>query len=388
MVNLSYWGQDVKKYSTVFLLLDLVHLIELAANQHIFFVLLLSTGRALHFTGTSKLETFSMIPIWLDCDPGHDDAVALLLACALPYFKLIGISTVYGNATLEYTTNNAMSLLTAYHHVDVPVFPGAEKPLEGFLHVATDIHGSRGLDGTPLVPMAVGVRQPDHTAVAAMAEAIQAHPGELVIVATGPLTNIALLFLNYPELIPDIRLLSIMGGAIDMGNWTKWAEFNLWSDAKAAKIVLEDQQMAPQMLVVPLNVTHTVIATDEVLGNIQRGPNHDKYTMFRQMMYDLMSFFADTYRTKFGFTSGPPVHDVLAIAAVLPLIASSGDLDLPGLGAEFYTAGLRVVERGPKQGQLVADPSVSDGAFILKKVDPAAVWALVYTSISILEGTA
>ncbi|PRT52590.1 Uridine nucleosidase [Wickerhamiella sorbophila] len=338
-----------------------------------------------------------MIPIWLDCDPGHDDAIALLLACALPYFDLIGVSTVYGNATLENTTNNAMSLLTAYHHVDVQVFPGAEKPLEGFLHVATDIHGSRGLDGTPLLPMAVGVRQPDHTAVAAMAEAIQAHPGELVIVATGPLTNIALLALNYPELIPGIRLLSIMGGSIDMGNWTKWAEFNLWCDAKASKIVLEDPDLGTKTILVPLNVTHTVIATEEVLTTIQRGPHHDKYTMFRQMMYDLLTFFADSYRIKFGFDTGPPVHDVLAVAAVLPLLsqlaandplAPATSHDIPGLGAEFYRANLHVTTNGPKQGQIIPERTENRGTYILDKIDPAAVWGLVFTSIGILEGSA
>lgn len=170
----------------------------------------------------------SKIPLWLDCDPGHDDAIAILLASYLPWYDLIGISTVHGNASLEKTTTNAIAILTAFGRMDIKVYPGAEKPLFRPVSVAADIHGKSGLDGTALLPSPGFKPQSDHSAIEAMAKAIKEHSASIAIVATGTLTNIALLAEKHPELLSDIRHLSIMGGGIQLGNWTGHAEFNIW----------------------------------------------------------------------------------------------------------------------------------------------------------------
>lgn len=325
-----------------------------------------------------------MIPLWLDCDPGHDDAIALLLACALPYFQLIGVSTVFGNAGLDATTNNALSLLTAFHRHQTAVFPGAEKPLMGFLHTAASIHGKSGLDGTALLPMPMSTRQPDHTAVQAIAEAIEMAQGELALVATGPLTNIALLVMHYPELLKDIKYLSIMGGGVEMGNWTQAAEFNIWSDPEAARVVLTCPELAGRIVLVPINLTHQVIATADVLQSVQHGPKFDKYTVFRQMMYELLTYFATTYKRKFGFKDGPPVHDPLAVAVLLALY---DDPDFPDMGFDAYKANVTVDTEGPTAGKLTVDPTSDGAVYIVNKINPQMLWDLVYESIAVLENS-
>lgn len=327
-----------------------------------------------------------MLPIWVDCDPGHDDALALLLACSLRWFDLTGVSTVYGSSTLENTTNNAMSLLTAFRALDVNVFPGAEKPLIGKLQTAQRLYGSSGLDGTGLLPLPVLQKQPDHTAVAAMAEAIQAHPGELTIVATGPLTNIALLLVNYPELISELRLLSIRGGGVNVANWTSYSEFNFWSDPKAAEIVLTCPDLYGKIMIVPVEVSEKCIATPEITRFVQRGPQLDKYTVFRQMMHELLTYLADSYgRRNKCYENGPPIQDPLAVAAVLAFYrAATKDLSLPDLGLTFYTARATVVQDSREAGKLNLQKNYGD-ALIVSKIDVDAFWQLVFESINILE---
>lgn len=317
-----------------------------------------------------------MIPIWLDCDPGHDDAVAILLAAKLPEFQLLGISTVFGNAPLSKTTVNAKAVLKALGE-DVPVYAGAEGPVgeSGGTESATyapSIHGESGLDGTDLIPTITETIKPDlQGTLKAMADSISAYKGSISLVATGSLTNVAELFKYYPETKHQIKYLSIMGGGIELGNWTEHAEFNIWSDAKAAKYVLEDPVLAPKTIVAPLDVTHTVIATNEVLQSI-----NSIGTTTSRMFYELISFFAETYKTQFGFDDGPPVHDPLAVAVLLNLY--NDDLE-----CEFTNAGIIISIEGEKLGKTSVAES-GPALRILKKIDLVEFWKLVVTALELV----
>lgn len=332
------------------------------------------------------------IPVWLDCDPGHDDAVAILLASFLPWFKLVGISTVHGNASLENTTTNAISILTAYEKFDVNVYPGAEKPLVKALHVAEDIHGKSGLDGTALLPSPAFGSQPDHSAVAAMAQAIEDHPGQLAIVATGTLSNVALLVDRHPDLLDKVAYVSIMGGGIKLGNWTKHAEFNIWCDAKAAEMVLNNPILAPKTILVPIDLTHQAIATEEILTKIQKGdqpqvpnPAH-KRSLVRQMLYELLTFFADTYKHTFGFTDGPPVHDPLAVVCLLPFYKKlMPNSDIPDLDLKFTKYDLEIVQSGQAEGQTKPIAQSENGVMIAESIDIPKFWSIVLHAVDNLD---
>ncbi|ANB13995.1 trifunctional uridine nucleosidase/nicotinamide riboside hydrolase/nicotinic acid riboside hydrolase [Sugiyamaella lignohabitans] len=335
------------------------------------------------------------IPLWIDCDPGHDDAIGLLLGSGLDQYHLVGVSTVHGNASLGNTTSNAISILTAFKRLDVNVYPGAEKPLVRKLNVADSIHGRSGLDGTAFLPMPSFDAQPDHTAVAAMAKAIETYPGTLAIAALGPLTNIALLAMNYPDLLPSLRLLSIMGGGLGLGNWTKFAEFNIWCDAHAAQIVFSDTTLIPKTLLVPLNLTHQAIATDEILEQIQKSRQLDRRSVLRQMLYELMIYFAGTYKKKFGFKNGPPVHDAVAVAAILPFYSDnstersehSNDPPAADLDLRFARYQVHVVEEGPQEGMLVFEPDSDNGIMIAQEMNFTEFWRLVLDAVDNVESS-
>ncbi|KAF6841151.1 inosine-uridine preferring nucleoside hydrolase [Colletotrichum plurivorum] len=279
------------------------------------------------------------VPVWLDCDPGHDDTFAILLAAYHPTIKLLGLSTVFGNAPLEKTTANALSILTAIGKQNaVPVHVGAAKPTSRPpMQAATDIHGESGLDGTDLLPQP-SVSAHHVPAVEAMAAALRAQaPGTAWLVATGSLTNVGQLFTAHPDLVSHIKGLSIMGGAVGdgftdivmgqvdgvprVGNWTPWAEFNIIIDPEAAAAVFHNKALAAKTTLVPLDLSHQVLATEEVRELLLYGKDGEKTgrgkTTLRQMLVELLMFFAKTYSDVFGITAGPPLHDPLAVAAVL-----------------------------------------------------------------------
>jgi len=173
-----------------------------------------------------------MTDIILDSDPGHDDAIALLLALASPELNLLGVTTVSGNQTLEKTTANAIRVLDHVGRDAVPVAAGADRPLVRERHVAANVHGETGLDGPDLPPPARAA-EPVH-AVDWIAMTLLARPHAVTLVPTGPLTNIALFLARYPELAGRIERIVLMGGAIGEGNVTPAAEFNIWADPEAA----------------------------------------------------------------------------------------------------------------------------------------------------------
>lgn len=176
--------------------------------------------------------------ILLDCDPGHDDAVAIMLALGNPSIDLIGVSTVAGNQTLEKVTRNAQSVLKMCQREDVRVHPGADRPLVREIEIAEDIHGDSGLDGVELPTPSVPPHEKGGVQFI-IDEVMGAEPGTITVVATGPLTNVALAARLEPRIIPRVKEVVLMGGGYHEGNWTAVAEFNIWVDPEAAKIVFD-----------------------------------------------------------------------------------------------------------------------------------------------------
>ena len=194
------------------------------------------------------------IPIILDCDPGHDDAIALLLALASPEVEVLGVTTVHGNQTLAKTTANALRVLDLAGRSDIAVAAGAERPLVRELTVASHVHGESGLDGPALPPAS---RAPlAEGAVDFMARTIAASPLPVTLVPTGPLTNIALLLERTGG--ANVERIVLMGGAIAEGNMTPAAEFNIWADPEAAQAVFH---AGIDTTMIGLDVTHRALTT-------------------------------------------------------------------------------------------------------------------------------
>jgi inosine-uridine nucleoside N-ribohydrolase len=236
--------------------------------------------------------------ILIDCDPGHDDAIALLLALASPEVELVGITTVAGNQTLEKTTANAIRVLDFVGRDDVPIAAGADRPLVRDPFVAAYVHGETGLDGPDLPPPQ---REPQALhAVDFLAE----HVSGATLVAVGPLTNVALLLARHPEARPDRIVL--MGGSIGLGNVTPAAEFNIWADPEAAALVFES---GLELTVVGLDVTHQALLLDADAERLRASGRTG------QMVAELYDFFHRFHRDTYGF-GGSPIHDAVAVAYV------------------------------------------------------------------------
>jgi pyrimidine-specific ribonucleoside hydrolase len=243
------------------------------------------------------------IPLILDCDPGHDDALAIVLALARPELHLLAITTVAGNAPLERTTRNALRVLTLLDRTDVPVAAGADRPLLRDPWVPVAFHGDSGLDGADLPDP--GAKPVARSAVELMSALLRDATGPVTLVATGPLTNVALLLRAAPRLHERIDAISLMGGSLGAGNTTAAAEFNIWADPEAAAIVFDS---GIPIRMAGLDVTHQaqVLPADidrlEALG-----------TRSGRVFADLMRFFAIHHRDRYGW-DGPPIHDAVAVA--------------------------------------------------------------------------
>ncbi len=253
------------------------------------------------------------LPIILDCDPGHDDALAILLALARPELRVLGITTVAGNASLENTTRNALRVLTLLGRTDVPVAAGAAAPLVQPGEVADRVHGASGLDGADLPAAAVDAVA--EGAVEMIARLVLASSAPVTLVPTGPLTNIASFVLAHPDLLPRIGEISIMGGSIAGGNRTASAEFNIWADPEAARIVFDCGRPVALM---PLDVTHTALFLNADLPRLE-APGTRTGAIFA----DLLRFYSIFHRERYGW-DGSPVHDAVAVARLI----------LPGLVRE------------------------------------------------------
>lgn len=245
--------------------------------------------------------------IILDCDPGHDDAIAMLLAHGNPDIELLAVTTVVGNQTLDKVTHNALSVARVAGMTGVPIAAGCVRPLVRNIEVAAQIHGESGLDG-PRLPDPVQTVDPRH-AVDVIIETVMAHePGTVTLVPTGGLTNIALAVRKEPRLAERVQQVVLMGGGYHTGNWSAVAEFNIKIDPEAAHIVFNERW---PLLMVGLDLTHQALATPEVVARIAA-----VRTRPSTFVVELLEFFATTYKQSQGFDS-PPVHDPCAVAYVI-----------------------------------------------------------------------
>ncbi len=245
------------------------------------------------------------IPVLLDCDPGHDDAVAILLALASPQLRLLGITTVGGNASLEHVTDNALRVLALADRPDIPVAAGAAQPLRGPLHTAPHVHGESGLEG-PALPEPRS-RPVDEDAVVFLATRILGEPEPVTLVATGPLTNVARLLAERPEVRERIARICLMGGAIGEGNITPSAEFNIWVDPEAADAVF-GSGLAVTMI--GLDVTHRSIVREQEYRDLAaRGGR------VSGLVAGLLEYFQSFHERVYGWR-GTPIHDAVAVAHV------------------------------------------------------------------------
>jgi purine nucleosidase/pyrimidine-specific ribonucleoside hydrolase len=246
-----------------------------------------------------------MIPVILDCDPGHDDAIAILLALASPEVRLLGITTVSGNQTLEKTTANAIRVLDHVGRAEIPVAAGADRPLVRERHVAAEVHGETGLDGPDLPPPS---RDPEPIhAIDWIAATVENAGMPVTLVPTGPLTNMALFLARYPELAAQLKRIVLMGGAVGEGNVTPAAEFNIWADPEAAHRVFTS---GLDVTMVGLDVTHKALMTpahaEQLAGAGRAG----------RLVADLYGFYSRFHASRHGWDAAP-VHDAVALAHVV-----------------------------------------------------------------------
>jgi inosine-uridine nucleoside N-ribohydrolase len=244
--------------------------------------------------------------IILDCDPGHDDAIALLLALASSEVRLLGVTTVSGNQTLEKTTANAIRVLDHVNRDDVPVAAGAARPLVRERDVAAEVHGETGLDGPDLPPPS---REPEPAhAIDWIADTLQKSAGRVTLVPTGPLSNVALFLARYPELAAaKLERVVLMGGAIGEGNVTPAAEFNIWADPEAAHRVFTS---GLDVTMVGLDVTHQALLTPDHARRLEDSGRAGK------LVADLFNFYSRFHAREYGW-DGAPVHDAVALAHVV-----------------------------------------------------------------------
>jgi inosine-uridine nucleoside N-ribohydrolase len=242
-------------------------------------------------------------PVIIDCDPGHDDAMALMLAVASPELELVAVTTVAGNQTLDRVTANAIRVLDVVDAQHIPVAAGADRGLIHTADSASDVHGETGLDGPDLPPPS---REPEPLhAVELMAQKLKEQ--RLTLIPIGPLTNIALLLATHPELEPQIERIVIMGGAIGIGNVTPSAEFNVWADPDAAYRVFTS---GLDITMVGLDVTHRAMLSAERADALREKGRAGA------VVADLHGFYRQFHQRVYGH-SDTPVHDALAVAHVI-----------------------------------------------------------------------
>jgi purine nucleosidase len=244
-------------------------------------------------------------PVILDVDPGHDDAVAIMLACGAPELDLLAVTTVAGNVPLEKTTRNVLRVLSLTGHTGVPVAAGASSPLRRPLHTAENIHGESGLDG-PEIPDP-SFEHDERSATELIADTVRGASEPVTIIPAGPLTNVATFLREHPELKGRVAHISLMGGSIGLGNTTPAAEFNIYVDPEAAREVFES---GLPITMSGLDVTHQARAGPEERENLRSlGP-------IGTVVAELLEFFAATYERVYGF-GAPPLHDAVAVAKVM-----------------------------------------------------------------------
>ncbi|GLQ11916.1 pyrimidine-specific ribonucleoside hydrolase RihB [Devosia yakushimensis] len=246
--------------------------------------------------------------IIIDCDPGHDDMAAILLAAWHEAITIEAITTVCGNASVDNTTNNALRIVDAFG-LDVPVYRGAELPLLNRYEFPAEFHGPSGLDSSRADLAQTSRKAEAMHAVQAIIELVDANPGEISVVVVGPMTNLALAFGLRPDLAGKIKQIVFMGGSATEGNITPAAEFNIWADAHAARMVFRS---GVKLVMFGLNLTHqTLLRRQDIAAVRAAHPGENAVA-------DIMDFYCGTYYRFAGADKpGAPLHDPCAIAYLI-----------------------------------------------------------------------
>ena len=248
--------------------------------------------------------------IILDCDPGHDDAVAIMLAAASNEIEILGITCVGGNSTLKNTKLNTLKICTLIDRTDIKIFAGSEKPIHYDLVTAAHVHGKTGLDteGEPII-VDPSYEIQEENAVDYIINECHKNNDPIYLCPTGPLTNIALSLQKDPSIKEKIKEIVFMGGAaLCLGNITPSAEFNIYVDPHAANIVLNS---GIPLIMMGLDVTHKVNVNDEIIRNIKK--NNNKSSKF---FAELMEFYSRFHR-KLYQSDESPLHDPCVIAYLI-----------------------------------------------------------------------
>ncbi len=241
----------------------------------------------------------------LDVDPGHDDAVAIMLAAKNPKIDLLAITTVAGNQTLDKTTKNALNICS-HLGINVPIAAGMDRPMVRDQIIADDIHGETGLDGPEFGEITVELDK--RHAVDLIIELLMESDGDVNLVPTGPLTNIAMAMRKEPRIVDKIKRIVLMGGAYTIGNVTPSAEFNILVDPEAAHVVFTSGR---PIVMMGLDLTRQAKATREVIEKMKTIDNKAS-----KLFVDIMEFFTKTQREVFGWEA-PPTHDPTTIAYLI-----------------------------------------------------------------------
>ncbi len=243
--------------------------------------------------------------IILDCDPGHDDAVAIMLAGNSPQIELLGITVVAGNQTLDNTQRNALNVVQALG-LDVPVYAGCGQPMIREKITAGDIHGATGLDGPVFEPLTRSL-EPEH-AVHYIIRTLMESEEPITMVVTGPMTNLGMAMRLEPAIVDKIERIVLMGGAYTNGNVTPAAEFNIIADADAAYVCFT---CGRPITMVGLDVTRKVLCYPEIVERMGKVGNKAS-----KLFVDLMKHFCKSQKEVFGWEGGP-LHDPVTIASLL-----------------------------------------------------------------------
>lgn len=243
--------------------------------------------------------------IILDCDPGHDDAIAIMLAARHPAIDLLGITIVAGNQTLNKTLVNGLNVCQKLD-INVPIHAGMPKPIMREQIVADNIHGESGLDG-PIFASLVRKAESKH-AIQYIIDTLMNSDGDITLVPVGPLTNIAVAMRMQPAILPKIREIVLMGGAYGTGNFTPSAEFNIYADPEAARVVFTS---GVPLVMMGLDLTNQTTCTADVISRMKKvgGPAGELFS-------DIMSFTLKTQYENYGLDGGP-VHDATCIGYLI-----------------------------------------------------------------------
>ncbi len=243
--------------------------------------------------------------IILDCDPGHDDALAIMLALSSPELEVLGITVSYGNVGLDNTLRNALKIRELCGS-SVPVFAGVPLPLVSNRISAEFVHGRSGLDGPVLPEPTRGAES--KRAVDFIIDSVLANPHQVTLCPVGPMTNVAMAMRLEPKIVPLIQQIVLMGGSTGLGNWSPAAEFNILCDPHAARIIFESEC---KVTMFGLNVTHQALALPQHIEAIRAGGNKTSL-----VAAELLEFFKVAYAKRYGY-AGPALHDPCVIAYLI-----------------------------------------------------------------------